>query len=45
MITDDGIIIAAGLDGNERIVARAGGFLTEGESVRPVAEGDADQGA
>lgn len=41
MITDDGIIVSSGLDGSERIVARAGGFLTEGESVRPVAEGGA----
>mgnify|MGYP000386249068 CR=1 FL=1 len=45
MITDGGIIIASGLDGSERIVARAGGFLTEGETVRPVADGGADQGA
>jgi RND family efflux transporter MFP subunit len=44
MITDEGIIVASGLDGSERIVARAGGFLTEGESVRPVAEGGAGQG-
>ncbi len=44
MITDEGIIVASGLVGSERIVARAGGFLTEGESVRPVAEGGAGQG-
>jgi len=36
MITDEGIAIASGLDGTEPIVARAGGFLTEGEIVRPV---------
>ncbi|MFC3096638.1 efflux RND transporter periplasmic adaptor subunit [Alteraurantiacibacter palmitatis] len=41
MISDDGIIIAAGLTGQERIVARAGGFLNVGETVRPVVEGAA----
>ncbi|MCL6249890.1 efflux RND transporter periplasmic adaptor subunit [Altererythrobacter sp. KTW20L] len=37
-ISDEGILIAGGLTGNERIVARAGGFLTVGETVRPVVE-------
>lgn len=41
MISDNGIVIAFGLDGSERIIARAGGFLTEGETVRPVAENSA----
>lgn len=41
LITDGGIVIDSGLDGSERIVARAGGFLTEGEAVNPVAEGEA----
>lgn len=36
MISDQGIVIAAGLDGSERIVARAAGFLTEGELIVPV---------
>lgn len=36
IVTDRGISIASGLDGSERIVARAGGFLTEGELIRPV---------
>jgi RND family efflux transporter MFP subunit len=36
MIRSDGIAIAAGLDGSERVVLRAGGFLTIGETVRPV---------
>lgn len=36
MVTDTGIAIATGLDGSERIVVRAGGFLTEGETIRPV---------
>jgi HlyD family secretion protein len=31
--TPDGVIISGGLTGNERIVATAGGFLREGESV------------
>ncbi len=34
-ITPDGIIIASGLSGNERIVSRAGAFLSDGESVKP----------
>ena len=38
MISDDGIVIASGLDGSEKIVARAGGFLTFGETVKPVLE-------
>lgn len=41
MISDDGIVIAGGLTGQERIVARAGGFLNIGETVRPVVEGAA----
>ncbi len=38
MISDEGIVVASGLTGNERVVLRAGGFLTEGEAVRPVTE-------
>jgi HlyD family secretion protein len=37
MVTDDGIAIASGLNGSERVVVRAGGFLAEGDTVRPVA--------
>ncbi|MGB3165793.1 MAG: efflux RND transporter periplasmic adaptor subunit [Alteraurantiacibacter sp.] len=37
-ISDEGIAIAAGLTGSERVVLRAGGFLTAGDKVRPVAE-------
>ena len=37
MVTGNGIIITSGLDGSERVVLRAGGFLTEGEAVRPIA--------
>ncbi len=36
MITERGIAITGGLTGREPIVARAGGFLNEGETVRPV---------
>ena len=32
--TDSGVIIAAGLTGTERVVATAGGFLRDGETVR-----------
>jgi HlyD family secretion protein len=38
MIGNDGIVIASGLDGSERIVARSGGFRTVGEKVVPVAD-------
>ena len=37
-IGNDGIAIASGLDGSEKVVLRAGGFLAEGDEVRPVAE-------
>jgi multidrug efflux pump subunit AcrA (membrane-fusion protein) len=36
-ITDKGVIILSGLDGSERIVLRAGGFLQPGEVIKPVA--------
>ena len=40
MVTARGIIVESGLQGDERVVLRAGGFLTEGETIRPVtAEG------
>ncbi len=34
-VTDNGIAIDEGLNGTERVVLRAGGFLTEGETVSP----------
>jgi RND family efflux transporter MFP subunit len=37
-ISDEGITITSGLAPNDRVVARAGGFLTAGEQVRPVVE-------
>ena len=39
LISDAGITIAAGLDGSEQVVLRAGGFLAEGEEIRPVRQG------
>jgi RND family efflux transporter MFP subunit len=35
-ITPQGIVIAEGLSGSERIVLRAGGFLQPGETIKPV---------
>lgn len=40
MISDEGIVVESGLQGNERVVLRAAGFLTEGEQVRPVTQGE-----
>lgn len=34
-ITADGIVITEGLSGKERIVLRAGAFLSDGETVVP----------
>ena len=34
-VTSDGVVIADGLDGSERVVVSAGAFLNEGESVQP----------
>jgi RND family efflux transporter MFP subunit len=36
LVTDNGIAIAEGLTGDERVVLRAGGFLSPGETVKPV---------
>lgn len=38
MISDEGIVVSSGLTGGDRVVARAGGFLTVGEEVRPVVQ-------
>ena len=35
MLTDGGIVVTEGLSGSERVVLRAGAFLTPGESVIP----------
>ena len=42
MISGDGIAVASGIDGSERVVLRAGGFLNPGEQVRPVTAKAAD---
>lgn len=34
-VTPEGVVISEGLTGDERIVLRAGGFLTPGETVNP----------
>lgn len=41
-VTANGVIIIDGLDGSEKIVLRSGGFRTEGESVRPVMQGESE---
>lgn len=35
IVTPSGIAITSGLTGNEQVVLRAGGFLTEGETINP----------
>ena len=35
LVTDKGIAVVAGIDGSERIVLRAGGFLSQGETIKP----------
>lgn len=35
MVTKAGVVVTEGLTGSERVVLRAGGFLTPGESVNP----------
>lgn len=37
-VTANGLIITSGLNGDEKIVLRAGGFLSEGVTVNPVVE-------
>jgi len=39
LITSDGIAVIEGLTGNELVVMRAGGFLTAGETIRPIRQG------
>jgi len=36
IVTEEGIAVVAGLDGSENVIARAGGFLNEGDRVKPV---------
>jgi HlyD family secretion protein len=37
MVSEAGIAITEGLDGTERVILRAGGFVNEGDRVNPVA--------
>ncbi len=37
IVTDAGIAVVAGLNGTERVITRAGGFVNEGDKVNPVA--------
>ena len=37
-VTENGVIVASGLTGQERVVLRAGAFLAPGETVKPKAE-------
>ncbi|WP_081997207.1 efflux RND transporter periplasmic adaptor subunit [Sphingopyxis fribergensis] len=37
-VTDNGVSIASGLTGNERVVALAGAFLNPGDKVKPVVQ-------
>ncbi|WP_284123810.1 efflux RND transporter periplasmic adaptor subunit [Parerythrobacter aestuarii] len=39
LVTREGIAVTDGLDGSEKVVLRAGGFLTEGETISPQLEG------
>lgn len=36
IVTANGIAIASGLTGNERVVLRAGGFLNPGDEIKPI---------
>lgn len=40
MVTERGILITQGLSGSERVVLRAGGFLSPGDAVKPVKAAD-----
>lgn len=42
LVTNDGLAITEGLDGSEKVVLRAGGFLTAGETVNPRLEGETE---
>ena len=38
IVTADGIAVTKGLDGSEKVVLRAGGFLAPGDAIRPQVE-------
>ncbi len=35
LVTDNGIAVTSGLSGSEQVVLRAGGFLSQGETIKP----------
>ena len=37
-VTENGVTIASGLSGTERVVATAGAFLTPGQKVNPIVQ-------
>ena len=37
LLTDNGVTVIEGLNGSERVVQRAGAFLSPGETVKPQA--------
>lgn len=45
IVTEQGIAVVAGLNGTERIITRAGGFVNEGDKVNPVAANRGAQAA
>ncbi|MPS67504.1 efflux RND transporter periplasmic adaptor subunit [Novosphingobium aerophilum] len=42
LVTGKGIVVKSGIDGNEKIVLRAGGFLNDGDKVKPQLAAKAD---
>ncbi|EDL49873.1 efflux RND transporter periplasmic adaptor subunit [Erythrobacter sp. SD-21] len=40
LVTSEGVVITSGINGTEKIVLQAGGFLTEGETVNPRPQGN-----
>ena len=44
-ITDSGVVVTEGLTGSERVVQRAGAFLSAGETVKPKAAAPQSSGA
>jgi RND family efflux transporter MFP subunit len=43
IVTEGGIAVLSGITGSERIIVRAGGFVNEGDEVKPVAPGGGRQ--
>lgn len=45
VVTESGIAVTAGLNGTERVILRAGGFVNEGDRVNPVVSNGGRQAA